>query len=70
MGDYVRDGEGDAHARIEGMRFWTWHTEEVLEMVEWMRDFNTSGAGELAFTGFDMQTPDLALRIAEAGSGR
>lgn len=57
---YVRGGEGDPGKLIGGMYFWTWHTEEVLAMVEWMRAHNAAG-GDLGFTGFDMQTPDVAM---------
>jgi len=56
---YVRGGEGDPVALIRGMYFWTWRTEEVLALVEWMRGHNAAG-GDLGFTGFDMQTPDVA----------
>jgi erythromycin esterase-like protein len=45
------------------MYFWTWNTEEVLDLVAWMRDFNERGADRLEFTGFDMQTPDVAIQI-------
>lgn len=62
LNDYVLRGKGDPKPLIGGMHFWTWNTEEVLAMVEWMRVFNTSGKGRIEFTGFDMQTPDLAMR--------
>lgn len=69
-------GEGtDAEAAelIGGMYFWTWNTEEVLAMVKWMRAFNAreaaAGAGgsgkRIQFTGFDMQTPDVAMTIVK-----
>jgi hypothetical protein len=32
-------------------------------MILWMRDMNKSGKARLEFTGFDMQTPDVAMRI-------
>ena len=63
VNDYVLGGPGDARELIAGMYFWTWDTEEVLELVEWMRRFNASGRGRIEFTGFDMQTPDTALSI-------
>ncbi len=62
---YVRGGEGDPGKLIGGMYFWTWRTEEVLAMVEWMRAHNAAG-GDLGFTGFDMQTPNVAMsRVVE-----
>jgi erythromycin esterase-like protein len=63
LNDYVLGGEGDPRALIKGMYFWTWNTEEVLEMVEWMRRFNMEKRGRIEFTGFDMQTPDTAAAI-------
>ncbi|MGD8414321.1 MAG: erythromycin esterase family protein, partial [Candidatus Latescibacterota bacterium] len=63
LNDYVLRGEGDPESLIAGMYFWTWNTEEVLAMVEWMRRFNASGRGTIQFTGFDMQTPDVAAGI-------
>lgn len=60
LNDYVLNGNGDPAKLIEGMYFWTWRTEEVLDMVLWMREFNKSGKGHVQFTGFDMQTPDVA----------
>jgi erythromycin esterase len=63
LNEYVLDGKGDPKELIAGMYFWTWNTEEVLAMVEWMRRFNESGKGRIEFTGFDMQTPDVAMDV-------
>src|SRR5262249_5688561 len=60
LNDYVLNGTGDPAELIRGMYFWTWDTEEVLDMVRWMRTFNESGKGRVQFTGFDMQTPTVA----------
>ena len=60
---YVLGGKGDPAALVGGMYFWTWNTHEVLDMVEWMRAFNVGGKGPVHFTGFDMQTPDVAMDI-------
>jgi erythromycin esterase-like protein len=60
LNGYVLRGVGDPRAGIKGMYFWTWDTEEVLAMVEWMRGFNASGMGPLQFTGFDMQFEKVA----------
>ena len=61
VNDYVLHGKGDPKALLSGMYFWTWNTEEVLAMIEWMRLFNASGKGRLQFTGFDMQTARVAI---------
>lgn len=64
LNDFVLTGKGDPAQLLKGMYFWTWNTEEVLDMILWMRDFNKSGKGRIEFTGFDMQTPDVAMSIA------
>jgi erythromycin esterase len=59
VNDYVVDGKGDPAAALEGLGFWTWNTEEVLEMIRWMRRWNEDPAHphKLRFYGFDMQNP-------------
>jgi hypothetical protein len=66
MNDYVLNGNGDPKQFLKGMYFWTWNTQEVLDMVQWMRDFNESGQGQIIFTGFDMQYPNVAGPIAQS----
>lgn len=61
LNDYVLNGVGDPKALLKGMYFWTWNTQEVLDMILWMRQYNLSGKSRLQFTGFDMQTPTLSL---------
>lgn len=63
LNDFVLNGNGDPAKLIKGMYFWTWNTQEVLDMVLWMREFNKAGKGRVQFTGFDMQTPDVAAGI-------
>ena len=71
---YVRTGEGDPVKLLSGLYFWTWNTESVLEMIEWMRSHNEAG-GDIGFHGFDMQFPGMALHnvreyIREVDPGR
>src|SRR5262249_21966256 len=64
LNDYVLNGTGDPAQLLRGLGFWTWDTEEVLDMIRWMRAFNQSGKGRVEFTGFDMQKPTAAQDIA------
>jgi len=57
---YVRTGEGDPAVLLSGLYFWTWNTDEVLQMIQWMRRHNESG-GSVGFYGFDMQFPGMAI---------
>ena len=65
LNDYVLNGNGDPAKLLRGMYFWTWDTQEVLEMIRWMREFNKSGKGRVQFTGFDMQKPDVAMEMVQ-----
>jgi erythromycin esterase-like protein len=66
LNDYVLNGMGDPAQLLKGMYFWTWDTEEVLSMIQWMRASNRSGKGRVQFTGFDMQTPTVAAENVRA----
>lgn len=54
LNDYNLEAKGNPRELIKGMYFWTWSTEEVLAMVEWMKTHNQTGKS-MQFTGFDMQ---------------
>lgn len=57
VNDYVLRGKGDPAEALSGLGVWTWDTEEVLALVEWMRRYNADPAHKekLQFLGFDMQ---------------
>jgi len=61
INNYVLTGQGDPVKLLKGMYFWTWNTQEVLDMILWMRQYNVSGQGPLQFTGFDMQYSQVAM---------
>lgn len=65
INDYILHGRGDAATAVAGQGFWTWNTEEVIDLVEWMRTYNVdpSNAGKprLKFYGFDMQAGRAAV---------
>lgn len=67
VNDYVLNGKGDPAAALAGMYFWTWNTEEVLDMIRWMRTYNENPAHtrKLKFLGFDMQTARVAVSNVE-----
>ena len=64
LNDYVLTGQGDPKELLRGMYFWTWDTQEVLDMILWMREFNRSGKGRIQFLGFDMQYATVAIENA------
>lgn len=54
LNEYTIEGKGDPAKLIAGMYFWTWNTQEMLALVEWMHEFNGSQR-KICYTGFDMQ---------------
>jgi len=68
VNEYVLTGKGDPAQALAGLYFWTWNTEEVLDMIRWMRRYNEAPAHtrKLKFYGFDMQTPTVAYAQAKA----
>ncbi len=69
INEYVLTGKGDPKALLRGLYFWTWDTQEVLDLILWMRRFNESGRGRVQFLGFDMQFGELAMRNLRAFVG-
>jgi erythromycin esterase len=61
INDYVLHGKGDAHTALASQGFWTWDTEEVIDMIEWMRTYNATVPEEkkVQFYGFDIQVNSL-----------
>ena len=62
VNDYVLHGKGTAAEALAGLYFWTWNTEEVLAMIEWLRRYNLEPKHKqpVQFLGIDMQTTNVA----------
>ncbi|TMR29822.1 erythromycin esterase family protein [Nonomuraea zeae] len=77
LNDYVSHGTGQAAAALAGLGFWTWHTAEMLAVVEWLREHNRTAPepGKVRFAGIDPQHAAGSLRevrafLQEAAPGR
>ena len=62
INDYVLSGKGDPQEALNGIYFWTWNTEEVLAMIEWMKAWNADPRHKrkVQFVGIDMQYTEAA----------
>ena len=54
INEYIVDGQGDSESYLKDLYFWTWNTKEVKNLLDWMKDHNSSQK-KILFTGFDMQ---------------
>ena len=63
INQFVHTGQGDPHALLEGLGFWRWNTQEVLDLILWIRTHNKDAPPEQAvsFFGFDVQFPSVAV---------
>jgi erythromycin esterase len=68
INEYVLHGKGDPAKGLAGIYFWTWDTEEVLELIEWMRRYNADPrhTRKVKFYGFDMQSAARAAKVTLA----
>lgn len=65
LNKYVLGGEGDPERLLRRAVFGIWHTEEVLGMVRWMREYNAGVPSDerVEFVGIDMQLTRAAATI-------
>ena len=65
--EYVRTGRGDPAKALAGLYIWPWNTEEVLDLIRWMRQWNAvPGHRQVRFYGFDVKAAAVsAERLAE-----
>ena len=63
LNQYIIEGKGDSRKLLSGMYFWTWNTQEVLDMIEWMKRYNETATKKIMFTGFDMQISSTSVKI-------
>lgn len=58
INDYVNSGIGNIDTVMDHFDFWTWRTEEVKELILWIKNYNQqkSESEKISFYGFDMQS--------------
>jgi len=62
INNYITRGEGNLDDIVENiMHFWVWKTQEVKELLEWMKNYNEGKSEEekIHYYGFDCQFTDL-----------
>jgi len=71
INDYVLGSSADVHVLLSDLYFWTWNTQEVVDMIEWMRvhNANPGSAPRVNFYGFDMQFSRVPMNDVDAYLG-
>jgi len=57
INDYITGKMNDGGQALDSQGFWTWNTQEVRAMMDWMRSYNASVPSDrrIKFAGFDIQ---------------
>jgi erythromycin esterase len=65
INEYVLNGKGDPEKALASLYNWVWNTEEILDMIRWMKSYNADPlhTKKVKFYGFDMQSPSLAVKV-------
>ena len=69
INQYIQTGEGNAGDIMrDKMHFWTWCTQEVQDLIEWMKDYNLSASDEnkLYYIGIDCQYFDNSTELVSS----
>lgn len=61
MNQYIINQKDEPKKILNGMYFWLWQTEETLNFVEWLKNYNEKHNSKIYFEGFDMQYAKGAL---------
>ena len=65
INEYVMGRTDDGASALDGQGFWTWNTEEVRDMLDWMRGYNASVSDDkkVKFVGYDLQVNSRARDV-------
>lgn len=60
---YILTGRGNAKEALSKNGYWVWQSQEVLELIEWMKNYNTNQSSDqkIQFYGYDMQDATSAI---------
>jgi erythromycin esterase len=53
---FIQSGEGDAASVVRGL-FAFWQRQEIVDLVQWMRDATVAGDAQVTLAGVDLQVP-------------
>ena len=61
--EFVQGGEGDAREIANNLSFNLYHTQQMADLLDWMREYNASVSADkkIRFYGFDMQNPEKSV---------
>jgi erythromycin esterase len=70
INQYILTSEGDPRQALRGLMFWCWNTQEVLELIEWLRIYNQTATNKVKFVGIDGQFSTNALSTLKSTANK
>jgi erythromycin esterase len=61
INDYVLDSDRTRQYIIDNLVYPSWQTQEMIDIIEWIRAYNKTAKQKVEFRGFDMQDEATAL---------
>lgn len=65
INNYIKGRESDPKELLKNIGFWTWNTEEVLALIEWMKKYNVDKiqSNQINFYGIDIMDCSNSAKI-------
>jgi len=63
LNDYILGGDGDPRRALGALSYPAWTTESILDMVIWMREYNSTHEKKVKFYGFDFRPVTASARV-------
>ncbi|MBC5839623.1 erythromycin esterase family protein [Flavobacterium muglaense] len=65
INNYIKGQESDPKELLKNIGLWTWNTQEVLELIEWMKKYNIDKiqSKQINFYGIDIMDCSNSARI-------
>lgn len=64
INDYINGHSGMSIDEVmSSINFTIYRTEDIRDLIEWMKDYNQLHDNQLSFYGFDLQNPDVDLKL-------
>jgi erythromycin esterase len=65
INEYVSSDKGTIQEVIKDLVYPSWQTQEIIDIIQWMKSYNQSAKKKIQFRGFDMQNGLSALKAVE-----
>jgi len=63
LNDYILGGDGDPRRALGALSYPAWTIESILDMVIWMREYNSTHEKKVKFYGFDFRPVTTSAKV-------